>query len=352
MAAIIYKRQRGIITDLFSMLGLYSKASSLEGLCKSYNMKADTGLCESYSNLYSFIDDNIKELKPFFVKSPNAQDEGSIFHKMTQMLLVSDNLDIKDVIDFFKGMDHKFFLAEVFRLTDGTPGSERQKYIEIVEDKNATDEFLNRQNYTVREKRAIHNFRKGGAVAYESFLQFIKSLYSMIRKEHVRNEEKLTRYMDWVQYRLNESKDDFLFKDCIEYKHIKDSGCDGTIIVTVCLFPPFSAQLACKDDIFIACLGYGAFTNYSCKCVEKQKKRKANDSSIRTDIMNLLQENPMRLSEVAKILDISQARVSYHMRILEEGMFIKRIRFNGREHFALGECEAVNQAVSCCIGGQ
>ena len=132
MPKIIYRKRRGIIADLFTVLWMYSISPSLLAIFRGYNMKPSDALCDSYARICDFIDKNVKQLRPFFVKVADSPNEGSIFHKMTQMLIVQEELTIFDLLDFFRKMSPQYFLAEIFRITANAPERERSKYLKLV----------------------------------------------------------------------------------------------------------------------------------------------------------------------------------------------------------------------------
>ncbi len=319
---------------MFTTLSLYTVSSSLDVIYKHYNIKVDSDICDSYLRIYSFLDDNIKDLKPFFAKSPYAQNEGSLFCKFAFPLMFYETLSVSDVVAFFYKMDYVVFLSEIFRLTDAQPVSERAKYRDIVLSKEKTDEFLDRQNYTVREKRAIRRFRVDGDLAYKRFIKFIEKLFLLVEKEHSIHDEKLMRYSDWILTRVAKNQS-FLFKDADLFGYTEESFSAETMILTVGLFPPYSTHLMRCHDGIVVYLGYGAYTESARKAKIKNRKMAKQVSKVRMDLLSILEYGPKRLCDIATLMGTSSADISYHINFLECNLYIKRVRLNDCEHFAL-----------------
>ncbi|MBQ8164468.1 MAG: winged helix-turn-helix transcriptional regulator [Clostridia bacterium] len=333
MPEIIFKKRRGIVLDLFTVLWMYSTSSSLSAFFKSYNVTPSPDICDSYARICDFIDKNAKELKPFFVKSVNAPDEGSIFHKMTQMLMTQEELLIRDVLNYFRKMSPQFFLAEIFRITEGQPESEREKYLDIVNSHAAVMRFIKSQNYTVREKRAIRYFYEDGEFAYKEFISFIEKLYYVIDGEYKVNDERISRYTEWLKGRLIPDREDYLLES--EEFTSRISALGEKIIVTVSMFPPYSLNRLTGKNLSVLCFGIGAYSQYAESCYKKQDYLKDNHCEMRTNVILSLAAGPKRLVDMADELGTSSADISYHIGVLEKNSFVKRVRINGKEHFEL-----------------
>ena len=333
MSAIIFKKKRGEVIDVFAVLCMYAISSSLSALFRGYSVKPDPALCDSYARLCDFIDDNVKTLRPFFVKRENSVYDGSIFHKMTQMILAQEELLMSDVLKFFRRMGPDLFLAEIFRLTDGKPESFRQEYLEIAKDPKRTDRFLSEQNYTVREYRAIKAFQREKEFEFDCFIQFLEKLHKRVVREHRINSEMIFRYTDWLQYRLLPEKAGFIFED--PYFTFKDMENFDRVIVTVSLFPPYSCNRVIKENLAVLSFGVGALAPDSYKYYRKQIKKRSNLRGMRENILQTLAKTPMRLSDLAESLNTSSADISYHLNSLEKEGFIKRIRVREKELFSL-----------------
>lgn len=335
MPEIIFKKRRGAVADMFNVLCMYSVSPSLRAILKSYQISVDPYLHYSYEKICSFIDDNVKMLKPFFVKNVNSPDEGSIFHKMTQMIMIREDLLIKDVLAYFRKMRPEYFLAEFFRITDEKPESMRREYLRIVRDRQLTKEFLARQNFTVREVCAIKAFHNDLDFEYECFIDFIEKLYAVVEREHNRNSEQIMRYTDWLQYRFNPKHKEYIFNNPeITLDKLKD--CEK-IITTVSLFPPYSCNRLFNGKNAIVCFGVGAFMPYARKCYTRQDVLKNNLCEMRENVLRVLLNGPIRLLDIAECLHTSSADVKYHLGVLEKNGFIKRVRVNERELFSLNK---------------
>lgn len=335
MPEIIFKKRRGEIVDLFAVLCMYSISPSLSPILKAYRITVDPYLVYSYDSLCSQIDKNAKSLRPFFSKKDGNVLDGSIFHKMSQMILAREDLLMPDIIDFFRKMGPDMFLAEMFRIMDGKPESAKYEYIKIVNDDALTRAFLARLNCTVRERYAISAFRKYKEYEFDKFITFLEKFHQAVREEHSLNRDNIMRYTDWLQYRLNPKHPEFIFNnpgilvdDYLSY---------SKIIVTVSLFPPYSCNAVTKDDTVVVSFGVGAYLPYANKCYKKQSNIRDNACDMRDNIMRVLVDTPMRLMEIAYNLSTSSADIKYHMGILEKNGFIKRIRINNLEHFALSQ---------------
>lgn len=333
MSAIIFKKKRGEVIDVFNVLCMYAISSSLPALFRGYSVKPDPALCDSYARLCEFIDDNVKTLRPFFVKRENSVYDGSIFHKMTQMILAQDDLFMSDVLNFFRRMGPDLFLAEIFRLTDGKPESFRQEYLNIAKDPALTDRFLSEQNYTVREYRAIKAFQREKEFEFDCFIQFLEKLHKRVVREHRINSEMIFRYTDWLQYRLIPSCGYFVLED--PNLGFSDLSNFDKIIVTVSLFPPYSSNQLVKEKVAVVSFGVGAFVPEAHKYYRRQIKKRSNSCGMRGNVLYTLSEKPMRLSELAEVLNTSSADISYHLNSLEKEGFIKRIRIREKELFSL-----------------
>lgn len=333
MSAIIFKKKRGEVIDVFNVLCMYSHSPSLYAIFRGYNVKPDPALCDSYARLCKFIDDNVKTLRPFFVKRENSVYDGSIFHKMTQMILAQDDLFMSDVLNFFRRMGSDLFLAEIFRLTDGKPESFRQEYLEIAKDPKRTDRFLSEQNYTVREYRAIKAFQREKEFEFDCFIQFLEKLHKRVVREHRINSEMIFRYTDWLQYRLFPEKAGFIFDD--PYFTFKDMDNFESIIVTVSLFPPYSCNRLVKENIVVLSFGVGALVQDAYKYYRNQVGMRKSSCGMRENILRALTESDMRLLDLAEFLNTSSADVSYHLGYLEQNGFIKRVRVREKELFTL-----------------
>lgn len=335
MPEIIFKKRRGVVADLFTVLWMYSVSPSLNAFFQSYQVVVDPYLHYSYDKICSFINENVKDLKPFFMKNANALDEGSIFHKMTQMIMVREDLLIRDVLDYFRNMRPEYFLADVFRIMDGKPKSERSEYVRIAREKVLTKEFLARQNCTVRETYAIRAFQNNLEFEYECFIDFIAKLYRVVEQEHSRNRDQIMRYTDWLQYRFNPAHEEYIFNNPqISLEKIPD--CDK-IITTVSLFPPYSCNRLYDGKNAIVCFGIGAFMPYARKCYDKQDSMKNKPCEMRENVIRVLLAEPKRLLDIADLLGTSSADIKYHMGILEKNGLVKRVRVRERELFMLNE---------------
>jgi len=333
MPEIIFRKRRGIMADLFAVLCMYSMASTLPAFFRGYNIKPSEELCDSYARIYDFIDKNVKELKPFFIKSADSPEEGSIFHKMTQMLIVKEDLTINDLMNFFYDMSPQYFLAEIFRITDNQPESERGRYLRLIKSHEEVVNFLKTHNYTSRERCAIKYFYEDGDIAYEKFVSFIEKLYHIVEREHNVNDVRLSRYIDWLQYKLIPGREGYLFESESFLSRIKLLS--DKIIVTVCLFPPYSVNCLDGDKISTLCFGIGAFSSYAESYYRKQDMKRENPCAMRVKVLFALANGPKRLLDIANEIGTSSADVSYHIGALEKISFIKRVRVGKVEHFQL-----------------
>ncbi|MBE7064620.1 MAG: winged helix-turn-helix transcriptional regulator [Ruminococcaceae bacterium] len=331
MPEIKFIKRRGITADLFNVLCMYAYSPSLNAVFRGYNIKPSDYLCESYARICDFIDNNVKEFKPFFVKSADSPEDGSIFHKITQMLMVRDEVTIFDLLGCFRKMTPKYFLAEIFRITENRPDSERWKYLRMLDNHDEVVEFIKTQNYTSREKTAIKYFYEGGDVAYKYFISFIEKLYKVVELEHKINEEKLFLYTEWLKERLKPGKDGYLFEldSFISRMNIRND----RFIVTVCLFPPYSVNCLDGPDCSVLCIGIGAFSEYAEHHYNLQDSKRENPCEMRIQVLKTLNDSPKRLMEIADELDTCSAEISYHIGALEKNGFIKRARKDGLEHF-------------------
>lgn len=333
MPEIIFKKRRGEIVDFFIVLWMYSLSPSLGPILKAYRIKADPYLHYSYDRLCSQIDEHAKSLKPLFSKIDGSVFDGSIFHKMTQMILAREELLMPDIIRYFRKMGPDMFLAEMFRIMDGKPESAKRDYIKIVKDDALARAFLARQNCTVRERYAISAFRKYKEYEFEQFISFIENFHKAVEMEHRRNSEKIMRYTDWLQYRLNPNHPEFIFNN--QGILLQDYLSYDKIIVTVSLFPPYSSNAVTKGNNVVVGFGVGAFQTYAQRRYEKQSSIRDNPCDMRENVMKILIDQPMRLRDIADSLSTSPPDIKYHMGILEKNGFIKRVRINNLENFAL-----------------
>ncbi len=332
-AKFIYDYDKGLLFDIFSVLGTSMVSKNLNDAYSIYDFKVDERIAAAYGRICSYISNHNRGAQVFFF--PQENDENLFAEVFKQDLLDSSTLD--ELLEKIAKKSPRQIAFDTLAFYDANNDFDVTFYEAIVgADSRMLTDFLNGIHLPAEHKWELVSLLKAPEAAVSTLLSLIRDVFGELLMEYqflksVRQEwgEKVENFVKTNEIRQLFSVDDTVM-DILKEENFSE------IRIMSTLFNPFSVNCIHNGRIANVFFGYQCDalplpeTDTDLECYTNVFK--AFTDPTRTQIIDILHGKECYNGEISKKLDVPMSSLTHHMEIISEAGFVDK-RIEGKRTY-------------------